>query len=48
MVTVLIGTLAVTTLLMAMLWRHSKAENAELSTRIASLKRQLARQGRDR
>jgi uncharacterized membrane protein YciS (DUF1049 family) len=48
MVTVLIGTLAITTLLMAMLWRNSKAQIAELHTRIATLKRQLARQGRDR
>jgi uncharacterized membrane protein YciS (DUF1049 family) len=48
MVTVLIGTLAITSLLMAMLWRHSKTEIAELHTRIAALKRQLARQGRDR
>ena len=48
MVTVLIGTLGITTLLMAMLWRNSKTQIAELNTRIASLKRQLARQGRDR
>ena len=48
MVTMLIGFLAITTLLMAMLWRNSKSEISELNTRIASLKRQLARQGRDR
>ncbi|HZF14542.1 MAG TPA: hypothetical protein VE046_01240 [Steroidobacteraceae bacterium] len=46
MTTALIGLLAITTLLMAMLWRNSKAQVEELNGRIASLKRQLARNGR--
>lgn len=46
MTTALIGFLAITTLLMAKLWRDSKAEITELNGRIASLKRQLARNGR--
>ncbi len=46
MTTALIGFLAITTLLMAKLWRDSKAHITELNSRIASLKRQLARNGR--
>jgi len=46
MTTALIGFLAITTFVMAKLWRDSKAEITELNGRIASLKRQLARNGR--
>jgi DNA-binding winged helix-turn-helix (wHTH) protein len=46
MSTALIGILAIATLVMAKLWRDSKAEVATLRASIASLKRRLARQGR--
>lgn len=46
MTMVFIGILVVLTLLLTKLWRDSKSEIAELQSKVASLKRQLARQGR--
>jgi hypothetical protein len=48
MTTGLIGGLLVAVAYLAKLWRDSKAENAELKAQIASLKRQLVRNGRAR
>jgi hypothetical protein len=44
--TALIGALIVAVIYVAMRWKETKTENAELRTQIASLKRQLSRRGR--
>jgi hypothetical protein len=48
MIAALIGCLAVAILFLAKRWSDSKAENTELRSQIASLKRQLTRNGRAR
>jgi hypothetical protein len=48
MTTALIGSLLAVILYVAKLWRDSKAENTELRSQVASLKRQLLRNGRTR
>lgn len=48
MMTLLIGSLAVSALYLATRWRSSESENVQLRAQIVSLKRQLTRYGRAR